>query len=81
MTENYTHYCMFAVEVDRPSCADDCGLLKWRTGFEKLPKKEWTTAERWIHELEKPIPQVSRIEPFGVIRTGGFKKSKGKKAE
>lgn len=52
MAERYSHFVMFGADSP-PSCADEAGCLKWRDGFEKLPEKDWTEQERWIHVAEK----------------------------
>jgi hypothetical protein len=51
MIEKYSHYLMFS--NTRPACADEAGCLKWREGFEKLDKQEWTESETWIDKTER----------------------------
>jgi hypothetical protein len=79
MIEKYTHFAMFACHMAHPPCADECGLLKWREGFEQLPEEKWTQPEKWIHELEQAIAAVVARGPAGTVRTGGFRKPEDKK--
>jgi len=81
MVEIFSHFAMFGVG-SRPACADEGGCLKWRRGFEKLDKGEWTEAERWVYSTEKiallgaslkALAEAAKAKgngPVGTVRDG-----------
>jgi hypothetical protein len=51
---HFVHFSAFGASM-QPRCADATGFLRFREGYERLPREQWTEAEEWIAERDAVI--------------------------